>query len=687
MHPSVLDNAVQSGLVYIESGSFVPAAASCFWRPGSAGHDAHRTSYVSATVRPHPTGSGILTDFHVFQGTAPAPGVVLRQLNSKQIRLQDKTAGAASWRHAPFLFAQRLCISSPEGYSGVANDAPTTCRNSWGARGSRDVLSMSTSAAGQPDALHAVEQARARHDTRGGATLASRSTTGALVTAAEALRMFAASGGRETAVSLSARHSGPAPGKAEERVEMEGAIERGIAGMAHAAATEMQKAAFAYPPRSGTDSFISFAPLRAGVSTGGSVLSGDQGPGGGVTVVTGGTGALGALLARAMVRSATPARSYPRDANAAPAGAYRGGILLLGRTGRPRGPESDDLEGLCAGGANVLVGMARCDAAVNSDVELLTGRSGVVAGLWLAVRGVVHAAGLLRDGLTRGLTSGAVREVAAPKVTAMRNLAGSGTSLWGHPLSAAVATSSVSALVGFLGQASYAAANSAMEAGVLASRQAGVPWSAVQLGALAAVGMAARSASGAADVLQRTQSWGLGCLRPLDALSALHSSLLSTQAGAPGGDVTVATPFDFPTVRSRLPAFASRHTFDEAEATVGEDLGDGSAAADVAGDASRDAEGPRADGGEDSHKDVRLVNPAVAAAVIQALKDVTGRAFGVESSLAGVGIGSVRAARLSNRIAQQLGVKVPPTLVSCRRCTAHSGWSARQALHNPRVAA
>ena len=172
---------------------------------------------------------------------------------------------------------------------------------------------------------------------------------------------------------------------------------------------------------------------------------GGFGSAGGTVLVTGGTGGLGRLLAEHLVS--------------------KHGVRRLLLTSR-RGPQADGaqelLERLSGLGAEVEI--VACDIADRAQAQALL--EGIDRDYPLSA--VVHAAGVLDDGVLGSLTAERVAGVLAPKVDGAWNLHELTRDM---DLGAFVLFSSAAGLFGSPGQASYAAANAFLD-GLAAARRA-----------------------------------------------------------------------------------------------------------------------------------------------------------------------------------------------------------------------
>ncbi|MGW6290828.1 type I polyketide synthase, partial [Streptomyces sp. NPDC055107] len=171
----------------------------------------------------------------------------------------------------------------------------------------------------------------------------------------------------------------------------------------------------------------------------------------GTVLITGGTGSLGALVARHLVE--------------------RHGVGHLVLAGR-RGPDADGAAALTAelSGLGAAVSVVACDVSDRDAVAALL--HAVPAAHPLT--GVVHLAGVLDDGVIGALTEERIAGVFAPKATAVRHLDELTREL-APELRSFVVFSSAAALLGSAGQGNYAAANAYLDALMDHRRAAGLP--------------------------------------------------------------------------------------------------------------------------------------------------------------------------------------------------------------------
>ncbi|PRX51425.1 acyl transferase domain-containing protein [Prauserella shujinwangii] len=222
---------------------------------------------------------------------------------------------------------------------------------------------------------------------------------------------------------------------------------------------------------------------------------------GGTVLITGGTGTLGAALARHLVRCH---------------GATR--LLLAGR----RGPEAPGMAALRAELAELGadVDAVACDVADRDALARLI--SGMPANHRLTA--VLHLAGTLEDATVTSLSRDALQRVLRPKVDAAWHLH---ELTRGMDLSAFVLFSSAVGVLGLPGQANYAAANTFLDALARRRRADGLPGLSLAWGVWAErSGMTGHLR--AAD-LERLRQHGLDVL-PTDEGLALFDTALEAAA-------------------------------------------------------------------------------------------------------------------------------------------------------------
>ncbi|MEV4727658.1 SDR family NAD(P)-dependent oxidoreductase [Micromonospora humida] len=262
--------------------------------------------------------------------------------------------------------------------------------------------------------------------------------------------------------------------------------------------------------------------LRAGVASVPELTvaaTGPRPPVDGTVLVTGAAGALGSAVARHLVTA-----YGVRD------------LVLLGRRGAP------DL-------AAELAALGVTATSVASDV---TDPDAVAAALHgRTLRGVVHAAGVLADGVLSGLTPDQLDRARQAKVTGAHVI---DRLTRDTDLAFFVLFSSVAGLFGAAGQAAYAAANSALDALAERRRAAGLPATSIAWGPWSGAGMTGDL--GVAD-RARLAAAGLDPLPVATGLALFDAALTSTEPVVVAAALRTATldPATAPALlRTLLPA-------------------------------------------------------------------------------------------------------------------------------------
>ena len=330
-------------------------------------------------------------------------------------------------------------------------------------------------------------------------------------------------------------------------------------------------------------------------------------------LVTGGLGGIGLRVARRLVER----------------GARR--LYLVGRHA-PDADASAVLEELRAAGAHVTTLTA--DVSNGPEVEQALAR---LAADGRTLRGVVHAAGVLDDGIALRLTPERLRAVLAGKALGAHHLH---RLTAGLPLDFFVLFSSYSATLGAAGQTAYAAANAVLDSLAGHRRVLGLPATSIGWGPWQGVGMAGPAGGGHL----RWDERGLhpasteDCLAAFDRLATgprAHEVFLSYTldtylAGAPRAGDLLRRPDGTPAAQGP-PRPAARDALRPADALA----------------AAHPADRPR------------MVRAHVAATVAEALGYPSPDRIDPTAGLSDLGMDSVMAVTLARRLRQDLGDDIP----------------------------
>ncbi|GGT54187.1 hypothetical protein GCM10010226_33920 [Streptomyces phaeofaciens] len=338
----------------------------------------------------------------------------------------------------------------------------------------------------------------------------------------------------------------------------------------------------------------------------------------GSVLVTGGTGALGAQVARWLVRH----------------GARH--LVLAGRRG-PAAEGADRLrDELTALGAEITV--AACDVADPDALAALL--AAIPADRPLTA--VLHAAGVLDDGVLDGLTPDRFAAVLRAKADGARHLH---EQTRGLDLSAFVLFSSVAGAVGSAGQANYAAANAELDALAAQRRAEGLPALSVGWGAWADAGMAQTR-----ETAQRLARGGVTPMDPDTALGVLERCWSQDAAHLVVADVDwarFAAPLTGPRQRTLLTGLPGVDTTGAARAATG-------GAADLVRRLTELS-------GDDERQ--RLAQDLVREQAAHVLGHATKDAVPTRTAFRELGFDSLSALELRNALTAATGLPLPATLV------------------------
>ncbi|SEO77293.1 Acyl transferase domain-containing protein [Amycolatopsis saalfeldensis] len=340
----------------------------------------------------------------------------------------------------------------------------------------------------------------------------------------------------------------------------------------------------------------------------------------GTVLITGGTGALGAHVARDLAAKGAPH------------------LVLASRRGADAPGAQDLCDELTSLGARVTV--AACDVSDRDAVrELLVGLPGE-----FPLTAVVHTAGVLDDGVLDGLTPDRFEAVFRAKVASALVLDELTRDLG---LAVFALFSSVAGSVGNLGQGNYAAANAVLDAIAERRRADGL--------AATSIAWAAWSGGGMADdakVEERSRRLGTSVLEPGTALAALGQAV-----SEPSATVVIAD-LQNPALLTAL--LSLRPTPLLAELPEARRIRSAAAPADAG--ATAPALRARLAGLSEIDR-VAAVLELVRGDAAAVLGHGSPAAIGAEKAFRDLGFDSLTAIEIRNRLATATGLTLPATLV------------------------
>ncbi|WP_437512392.1 SDR family NAD(P)-dependent oxidoreductase [Sorangium sp. So ce1099] len=333
-------------------------------------------------------------------------------------------------------------------------------------------------------------------------------------------------------------------------------------------------------------------------------------------LITGGLGGLGLAVAEWMVSR----------------GARH--LVLLGRSGAATPAQQEAVRRIESAGARVTIGAVDVASRAQLDAFFANVASGLPP-----LRGVVHAAGVLDDGLVAQQTLARFHRVMAPKALAAWHLHELTRDL---PLDFFVLFSSAVSLIGSPGQANYAAANGVLDALAHHRRHRGLPALSVNWGPFSEVGLAAAESGRGA----RLEGRGLRSLRPQDGTAVLGRLLSSSSASAQVGIV----PLDARQWIEFYPHLAGSPFWSDLIRAVkdgalrpGREMRES-----LAGASSGERRG--------------IIERLVKSEIAQVLRSDVAR-IDVETPFRALGLDSLSGLELRNRLESKLGLSLPATLV------------------------
>jgi acyl transferase domain-containing protein len=358
-------------------------------------------------------------------------------------------------------------------------------------------------------------------------------------------------------------------------------------------------------------------------------------------LVTGGFGGLGLETARWMAQQG--ARN----------------LILMGR--REPGPDAKAvLDDLARHGVKIAI-----ENGDVSDEAQLIGIISRIAKSMPPLRGIIHAAGVLDDGVLLQQTWPRFERVMAPKVQGAWNLHRLTLS---HDLDFFVLFSAAAAVIGSPGQGNYAAANAFMDALAHQRKAMGVPALSINWGPWSGVGMAARLDT------KDSERWRNRGMRPIALDRGMRA--LGEMLGVSRAQV-VAMPVDW----SRFLASSSLGQSSAFFAEVSPESQKAADSSPLAGDlvARLSAEPPV--------RRLAVLEELVESAASRALGIVNGKPLDPRRPLHEMGLDSLMSVELRNALAAPLRRTLPSTLLFDYPTIESLAWHLAKDVLNLELAA
>lgn len=280
-----------------------------------------------------------------------------------------------------------------------------------------------------------------------------------------------------------------------------------------------------------------------------------------------------------------------------------------------------------------------------------------------AIRGVIHAAGVLEDGLIHSMQPEQLRRAMAPKTQGAWNL----HRALSDPLDFFVLFSSVAGSIGSPGQANYAAGNAFLDGLAQHRRQLGMPATSIAWGPWDEEGMAAD-----AEVRRQLSERGMRVLAPQTALRVLDRAIRSETSNL------VVIDADWTVLMSKMPGGGP--------SPLASFRAEQAAASSGAGQRSRDEQlCQRLQAASPSERVAEL--ETVIAGTLADVLNIDADKIENDQPLATLGLDSLMGMELRSNLEAKLGIEIPvaslfddPTVNSLARVSAESfGGSQLQA--------